>query len=319
MHIRYPRQMSLISELRYPTRWYGQLVTATLALTLFVLFALVTVSGFVLYHVLTPPQTRPQLITKNFPGHPEEVSFTGAGGEKREGWFFPGLKTAPTLLLCHGYGSSRGELLTLAAALQENQFNVYLFDFPAHGSNSGFTSFGYREVEELKAAMSAVTQRDDVDRTRFGLWGTNLGGYAAVAVAASDPRVRAYIADSVYDEPAQLARLEIERSGLGRLPMVRKATLLGFRWLNYPYRYEKPLSARLARVSAAKLYISANDEPQLAELTRDIFIRSPEPREQVILAHGNYAAMTDEEKRAYESRIASFFLLRLPPSGGLRR
>lgn len=310
--------MGLISELRYPTRWYGKLITATLALTLFGLFALATVSAFVLHHILTPPETRPLSMTKNFPGHPEEFSFT-AGADRREGWFFPWLKTAPTLVLCHGYGSRRDELLTLATALQENQFNVYLFDFAGHGGNAGFTSFGYREAEELKAAMSAVTQRDDVDRTRFGLWGTNLGGYAALAAAASDPRVKAYVADSVYDEPAQLARIEIARSGLGRLPMVRKATLLGFRWLNYPYRFEKPLSARLARTTAAKLYISASDEPQLAELTRDLFIRSPEPREQVILAHGNYASMADEEKRAYESRIVSFFLLRLPPSGGQRR
>jgi len=32
----------------------------------------------------------------------------------------------------------------------------------------------------------------------------------------------------------------------------------------------------------------------------------------VDLPHGNYAGMVDEEKRSYENRIVSFFLVSLP-------
>src|SRR5207302_9975402 len=53
--------------------------------------------------------------------------------------------------------------------------------------------------------------------------------------------------------------------------------------------------------------------------TSELFRGSPEPREQVLLAHGNYVGMRDDEKRIYENRIASFFLLNLPPSGRPRR
>ena len=51
----------------------------------------------------------------------------------RDGWFFPGLRGAPTVIVCHGYRAQRADVLTLVTALQEQQFNVFLFDFTGHG------------------------------------------------------------------------------------------------------------------------------------------------------------------------------------------
>lgn len=308
--------MALISELRYPTKWYAKLFTALLALVFFALLATATISGFLLYRILSPTHSRSDIDTQGFPGRPDAIKFEVPGVGSREGWFFPGLKTAPTIMLCHGYQSDRGELLTLVTALQDHQYNVFLFDFAGHGASPGRTTLGFREAQELRAAVDGVARRDDVDGTRFGLWGTNLGGYAAVAVAAADPRVRAFAVEAVYDQPADMLGMEVKRSGLGAFPMVERFTRWGFRWLNYSHLREPPLSARVARLTGvAKLYIQGNDEPELARTTREIFLHSPEPREQVILAKGNYVGMLDEEKRAYENRIVSFFLLRLPPSG----
>jgi len=305
--------MGFISELRYPTKWYSKLITAALALAFFSLLATATISSFLLSRIVAPVQSHAEINTKDFPGHPDDVAFEVPGIGRREGWFFPGLRLAPTIILCHGYQSNRGELLTLVTALQDNQYNVFVFDFDAHGASRGFTTFGFRETLELRAAIAAVVQRDDVDRERLGLWGANLGGYTAIAVAAGDPRVRALAVDSVYDQPVEMLRLQFQRSGLSPLPLMQRSVELGFRWLNSYYRHEPVLSARLPRLAGVpKLYIMASDEPQLAQSSRELFLRSPEPREQVILAHGNYADMQDDEKRIYENRIVSFFLLNLP-------
>jgi len=51
-------------------------------------------------------------------------------------------------------------------------------------------------------------------------------------------------------------------------------------------------------------------------LTRDMFVKAPEPREQAMIPHGNFAGMGDEDKRAYENRVVTFFLTRLPAAGG---
>src|ERR671922_2094055 len=150
----------------------------------------------------------------SFPGRPEAVVFQVPELGKREGWFFPGLRRAPTIVLCHGYESSRGELLTLVSALQDHQYNVFVFDFAAHGANAGMTTFGYKEAEELRAAIDTLAARTDVDPASFGLWGYNLGAYAALREAESDKRVRALVLDSVYDEPKQMVKVEVGRTGL---------------------------------------------------------------------------------------------------------
>src|SRR6202051_4691431 len=178
--------MSILSELRYPTRWYTTLLTAVLALVFFAVLATAGVAGFLVYRIVKPERTSSEINLQSFPGRPDAVQFTVLGQQPREGWFFPGFRGAPTIVLCHGYGSSRGELLTLVSALQDHQYNVFLFDFAAHGANDGITTFGYREAEEVKAAIDVVAARNDVDPTSFGLWGYNLGAYAALREAKTD-------------------------------------------------------------------------------------------------------------------------------------
>jgi hypothetical protein len=243
------------------------------------------------------------------------VDFTVSGltPSSRKGWFFPGLRGAPTIILCHGYQSSRGELLTLVSALQDHQYNVFVFDFAAHGSNAGTTTFGYREADEVRAAIDVIAKRNDVDVTRFGLWGYNLGAYAALREAEKDVRVRALVLDSVYDEPKQMVKIGVEKTGVGGFPLMVKSAQTTFEWLNYGYKDDPPLSSKLKSLSDAPvLFIQATDDPELGGITRDMFLKAPEPREQAIVAHGNFVNLPDEEKRTYENRIVTFFLTRLP-------
>jgi hypothetical protein len=70
-----------------------------------------------------------------------------------------------------------------------------------------------------------------------------------------------------------------------------------------------------ALAGVPKLFIEASDDPELAEITRQMFMKAPEPRDQTIVPHGNFVAMDDADKREYENRVVSFFLLRLPATG----
>src|SRR5215470_18977439 len=196
-----PMPISIVDELRYPRRWYTKLLIIILALLFFAGLATVAISGVLTYWIVKPQRTSSEINMESFPGRPDEVVFTVAGLGERRGWFFPGLRGAPTIILLHGYESSRGELLTLVSALQDHQYNVFVFDFAAHGANGGVTTLGYREADELRKAVDTLAARDDLDPTRFGLWGYNLGAYAALREAEGDKRIRALILDSVYDDP----------------------------------------------------------------------------------------------------------------------
>lgn len=291
-----------------------QVFTALCALLGFALLALLLVSGFLLYRIISPPATGGELNPENLLGHPSVVTFYTPGGTD-DGWFFPGRSTAPTIILAHGYLSQREDLLTLVTALQEHQYNVFIFDFSGHGRNNRFSTLGYRETRELLSAVNAIAARNDVDRARFGVWGTSLGAYAAVSAATLDPRIRTLVIDSVYDDPVQMLNLQVERSGLNVFPFTPSLCRWAFRLITFSDRNTLPLSRRIGKLAGVpKLFIQANDSRAFFELTAQLFLKAPEPREQRIVAKSTYALMTNDEKSGYEDHVVQFFLQSLPPA-----
>jgi pimeloyl-ACP methyl ester carboxylesterase len=251
-------------------------------------------------------------------GHPTTVSFPLEDGSAREGWFFPGLRGAPTVIVAHGYRAQRADVLTLVTALQEQQFNAYLFDFTGHGTSPGVTTLGYKETSELRSAVQSLSARDDVDPRRFGLWGEDMGGYAALEVATSDPRIAAIAVDNAYSDPREMVQVEVRHSGLTALPGVSAFSDLGFRFLNYSFRNTVPVSERLAQTKGIpKLFMETEDRPNLAKYTVSLFNMAPEPK-QLVRNRLNYSDMGDEDRKNYESQIVNFFLQSLPPASHSR-
>lgn len=310
--------MAVFAELRYPTTALAKVISAVLALVLFVFIGAAVLAGIELRQILKPSRNPATVDLNVTMGHPSTFSFPVEGGD-REGWFFPGLQGAPTIIVCHGYTSQKLEVLTLVTALQDQQFNVFVFDFAGHGANPGATTLGYRESEELRAAVNALAGRTDVDPRRFGIWGKDLGGYAALEVAEADQRVVAIAVDSVYDDPTDMVRLEVKGSGMSVLPLVTRFCVLGFRLINYPYRQEPPVSAHLGRLqNTQKLFIQSQDRPLLAYSTFQIFQKSPDPRRQV-LDRVSYSEMNDDDRKVYENMVSSFFLVSMPMSARASR
>jgi pimeloyl-ACP methyl ester carboxylesterase len=306
--------MSFVDELRYPSTRLSKVLILGSLLLIFILVVAAGTAGAVLYRILVPKSTTTSLTPDSLLGRPTVVQFNVPGVGDREGWFFPGLRAAPVIILCHGYQSQRGDVVTLATPLQENQFNVFVFDFGGHGKSPGSTTLGPRETREVLAAIAAMARRTDIDGNRIGLWGTNLGGYAALAAAEADRRVRAIVVESVYDEPMLFLRTEVEHSGAGSLPLIYPFVRLFFQMEQLPYRGAGALSTRLSSLAKVpKLFIALRESPALADSTIQLFNLSPEPREQWMMPKASYLAMSNEEKRTYENYVVSFFLRNLPP------
>jgi pimeloyl-ACP methyl ester carboxylesterase len=306
--------MAALSELRYPTTRLAKAFSLLLALVLFVVVSLSTISGFLLYQILRPARNAATFDLSVMMGHPNTFSFSIPGEPQREGWLFPGLRGAPTIVVGHGYQSQRADVLTLVTALQDHQFNVFLFDFVGHGSSPGITTLGYKETVELQAAVQALAARDDVDPQRFGLWGVDMGGYAALKVAETDPRIAAVAVDNAYDDPPAMLNIEVKKSGLNSLPGVLRFTDFGFRMMNYPYRNELPVSARLGKTAGIpKLFVQVDDRAALADQTLQLFVKAPDPK-QTLRERQSYRDMTDDDRKSYENQIVNFFLQYIPPT-----
>jgi pimeloyl-ACP methyl ester carboxylesterase len=306
--------MAALPEHRNTRERIAKLLSGILAIVIFAGVSISTVSGFLLYQVLKPARNPATFDLSVMMGHPTTFTFSPPAGAQREGWLFPGLRGAPAIVVCHGYQSQRADVLTLVTSLQDHQFNVFLFDFAGHGTSQGVTTLGYEETAELRKALSAVAARDDVDPKRFGLWGVDMGGYAALAVAESDPRIAALAVDDAYDDPRDMLRIEVQKSGLNKLPGVLQFTDFGFRMMNYSNRDTPPLSARIGNThDVQKLFIQSDDRPALSQETLQLFIKAPEPK-QTQRDRVSYRDMSDDDRKAYESQIVNFFLQNLSPT-----
>jgi pimeloyl-ACP methyl ester carboxylesterase len=307
-------RMAALSSLRFPTSSLAKLLSGLLAVALFLFVAVASVAGFLLYQIVRPSRAAASYDLSVMMGHPVTLSFPVAGGGTREGFFFPGLRGAPTIIVCHGYGSQRSDVLTLVSALQDQQFNVFLFDFAGHGNNPAGTTLGYREVGELRAAIQTISTRDDVDPTRFGLWGVDMGGYVVLEVATTDARIKAFIVDDAYSDPRLMVQNEVKRSGLTILPLVDKFSDFGFRMLNYQFKTQPPVTGQLPQTKGVpKLFFVSEDRQVLATETMNLYNRAPDPK-QVIRTNVAYSVMSDDSRKNYETQVVGFFLQNLPPT-----
>ena len=146
-----------------------------------------------------------------------------------------------------------------------------------------------------------------------------MGAYVALREAESDKRIHALVLDSVYEQPKQMVTVEVGKTGLGGFPFMGRAAEFSFDWLNYEHRKDAPLSANLKILAnVPKLFVQPGDEHTLGVTSSALYTKAPEPKEIVVLPHANYVSLTDEEKRQYENRVVSFFLLRLPPAAPVK-
>ena len=306
--------MARFSDLRYNLTRFAKAFSIVLALLLFGFISVGMISGFLVYQALHPARTPSGIDLSLMMGHPSTFNFADTNGALRDGWFFPGQRGGPPVVVCHGYGAQRSEVLTLVTALQEHGFNVFLFDFSGHGSSPGITTLGYRETAELRLAIQKIAGRDDVDPSHFGLWGADMGGYAALEVATSDKRVAAVAVDDAYADPRDMLQIQVKASGLTAIPYVSRFSDLAFRLATYQYRNPPPVTAQMAAtIGTYKLFVQSDDHPALAEDTVELFVKSPQPK-QLARDRQSYSEMPDDDRKAYESKIVNFFLESIPPT-----
>ena len=148
----------------------------------------------------------------------EEVRFSSFDGTSLTGMH---LYTANrsgckgTIVFCHEYGADMASCARYARPLIESGFDVFTFDFRAHGKSSN--SVGYKplqwpsdkEVEDVLGACAYVesTLAADGKSTRIGLFGISRGAGAGLLAACSDPNIGPVICDGAFSTETTLVAL----------------------------------------------------------------------------------------------------------------
>lgn len=125
----------------------------------------------------------------------EEVTVSTADGVDLAGWYVPSTNRAAVVVL-HGAGSTRSDVLAEAAVLARHGFGVLLIDARGHGDSGGRAmDFGWHGDADIAAATAFLATRDDVDPGRIGVVGSSMGGEQAIGASASNDQIRAVVAE----------------------------------------------------------------------------------------------------------------------------
>jgi hypothetical protein len=233
----------------------------------------------------------------------ERVTFTTSDGLRLAGWYVPSRNGAAVIA-----SPGRGGAVAHARMLARHGYGVLLFDRRGEGESEGdFNAFGWGGDADIKAGVTFLAGRADVDAARIGGLGLSVGGEMMLEAAAEDERLRA-----VVSEGAGVRSLAEHWDDPG------------------PAAAQKPFSNLVVQTLAMTVLANQGPPPGLTGLVRDIaprpllLIRGLDGQEQEALNRvyhdaarepkalwevpgAGHTAALSAQPQEYEQRVVGFF------------
>ena len=199
------------------SRLLRRLARTFLPIILVVIIAVAAVAVLIGRSITRPPRT-PYLVTpQTFTIGPilkaSDATWSNHDGTSARGWLIRGTEGAPAVILLHRYGADRSWLLNLAVKLNETtNYTVLWPDLRGHGMDPPVerSLFGTMEGDDVTAAIDYLhTLKGTAGKPQIGfvgVYGVELGAYAALDAAKRYPEIRALVLDSVPESPDDLIR-----------------------------------------------------------------------------------------------------------------
>jgi uncharacterized protein len=237
----------------------------------------------------------------------EPVSFVTEDGVTIRGWWLPRAGSNRVVVACTGHRGAKHELLGIASGLWRAGDNVLLFDFRGCGeSDAAPLSAGHNELPDARAAVRFAQER--LPEGQIGLLGYSMGGAVAILVAATDPSVRAVVADSSYAAISDVIANAYRRRRLPAQPFLA----VGDRYngWRYGYRYAalRPVDA-VGRLAPRPLLLihGAADELTPVAHAQELYAAAGEPKGLWIVPDAPHCCAYFADREAYAARVAAFF------------
>lgn len=240
----------------------------------------------------------------------EEVDFLSSDKKKLKGWLIVKDKRNPLLILCHGLGANKSDLIEFAHFLNLADFNLFMFDFRGHGESEGrTTSFGYWEQRDLKGAIEYLKERGDLSNTNYGLFGISMGGSVAILMAAKDTSIKAVAVDSPY--------IDLEESITRHLKLIYhlpRFPLANFAIFAYRLRFltnSKNISPLrvVNKISPRAIFVinGAEDTRMLASAASRLYKEAKDPKKLWLVPHAGHLESYAVSGKEYEKKLIDFF------------
>lgn len=244
------------------------------------------------------PSERFHLITK------DKISLVG--------WQIRHPKPSGILLLLHGFGTCKEDLLDLAHGLYNNgDYHLLLLDLRGHGASGGNTlSFGCREVDDIKEVLQFIKQNSSFEKLPVGCLGISMGGSIAILAAAYLPnQIRAVVSDSAYFNLANaIARVFKISYHLPRMPLAQIVIWMTALRLGCPMKNLSPVEV-IHKISPNPIFLihGMSDKTTPYHDAEILFQAAQRPKELWLVPDAEHVASYYKYRDEYLHRILTFY------------
>jgi pimeloyl-ACP methyl ester carboxylesterase len=303
-----------------------KLFKSLLPILLVVIVALAVALAFIVRGITRPPR-RAYLVTPTAftqisgPGLKViDQTWRNRDNTQARGWFLRGAEGAPAVILLHHYGADRSWLFNLGVKINEaTNFTILWPDLRGHGVAPPvqWTSFGTFEGEDVLAAIDFLRAQKSGNGNHLigdhvGLFGVELGAYAALRAASQNKGVTVLALDSVPRNPDELVQTTVTGDLGMRLPPV--SAMAG--WATRAYflgKYENTPACEIAGSLSLQrvLLLSGPDAGELRQSTIDLAhcFKDPasvEAKTDLRLTAFNLPSATGEDGEGYDRQVIEF-------------
>jgi len=146
-----------------------------------------------------PPQHTPAELGLGY----EDVRIPTANDRRLHAWLIPGGDgRRGAVVLVHGWNRSAERMLPYVQILHPAGHHLLAIDARHHGASDPDGHASMKKFsEDIRAALSWLAARPEVDPGRLAVVGLSIGGSAAIHAAAHDPRIRAVVTVGSFAHP----------------------------------------------------------------------------------------------------------------------
>ena len=241
----------------------------------------------------------------------EEVWFHSRDNLRLHGWYIPAENSKATIITAHGYSGCKISDLRYAHWLWQAGYNVFMFDFRAHGLSEGLrgTSLGYLERLDIHAAVDYLL---GLGERRIGVFGISMGASAAIIAAGENPHLSAVVADSPYSHLFRSISTEITRLYHLKMWLATPAAKFAFKAVADYQKFKVSLAhpaEYVPRISPRPIFLihGGGDKLTRVENSQILFELAEQPKQLWVESGVEHGQMFEVYPAEYQRKVLEFF------------